>query len=112
MYVTIGCNPENGADIQDTSCGVSGIMIILKIVKGLNGDGHNDGYNDLLYDAKLLLCLVKPWCNTDQLVSAYYYFASVFTAELVVINGLKFFDFIKTSTIKFSNISYIVYRAS
>ena len=35
MYVAIDRKPENGAEIQDASCGVSGIMIRLKVVKGV-----------------------------------------------------------------------------
>ena len=35
IYVEISRKPENGTGIKDTAFGVSYIMIILKIVKGL-----------------------------------------------------------------------------
>ena len=62
-----------------TQCGVSIIIIRLKKVSGAQDAGHNDGGDDFLHGAKVLINLVHPWCNTNQLVSAYSYFSSVST---------------------------------
>jgi hypothetical protein len=35
QYVTIDRKPENGCEIQNTACGMSGVMLQLKLVNGL-----------------------------------------------------------------------------
>ena len=100
MYVAIDRKPENGAEIQDASCGVSGIMIRLKVVKGVV-DREADDNNEMLHGAKVLLGLVLPWINTHRLVCADSYFASVPSAILLHDNGLKFVGVVKTATKKF-----------
>ena len=100
MYVAIDRKPENGAEIQDASCGVSGIMIRLKIVKGVV-DREADDNHEMLHGAKVLLELVLPWINTNRLVCADSYFASVPAAILLHDNGLKFVGVVKTATKKF-----------
>ena len=101
MYVAIDWKPNNGADIKDTACGVSGIFIRFKIVKGVTDYGNNYSGNDLLYGKKLLLHLVKFWCNTNWLDSEYFDFEFVSESELMVRNGFKFVGVIKTDTRKF-----------
>ena len=34
MYVAIDRKPENGCEIQNAACGVSGLMLLLLLVKG------------------------------------------------------------------------------
>ena len=38
MYVAMGKNPENGADIQNYACGRSRIMMRLRIVKSVKNE--------------------------------------------------------------------------
>ena len=68
------------------------------MVKLLQDSGLDGCVDAFLNIEKSLLHLVKLWCNTNQLVSADYYFSSVSAAELMVINGLKFVGVIKTAT--------------
>ena len=55
MYVTMYRKPENGAEIQNSACGWSGIMMRLSIVKSENNEENqqDDEYN-LPHGTKLL----------------------------------------------------------
>ena len=59
MYVEININPSNGTDIKDTACGVSDIMIRLKIVKGVQEYGNNGVGYDLIHDKNEIFNLEK-----------------------------------------------------
>ena len=59
MYFTMDRKTNNGAGIQDTACSVSSIMIISKIVKGVQDYGYKEIDNCLLHGAKVLINLVK-----------------------------------------------------
>ena len=84
-------------------------MLQLKLVKGEAEDNHdnNEGLNygnitDVSHGAKVMLELISPFINTQRIVCADSYFASVTVAELLRMNGLKFIGVIKTATQKFS----------
>ena len=69
MYVAIYRNPENGAEIQNSACGRSGIMMRLRIVKFVkNEEDQQDDRDNLPHGTKLLKELVMPWANTDRIV--------------------------------------------
>jgi Transposase IS4 len=55
----------------------------------------NDGY---LHGCNVLYYLVKPWANTDAVVVADSYFASVSAAIRLKSIGLRFIGVIKTAT--------------
>ena len=46
MYVAMDRNPENGAEIQNTACGRSGIMIRLRIVKSASNEEDQEDNED------------------------------------------------------------------
>ena len=79
FYIAINHNPDNGAEIQDIDCGVSGIIIIFKMVKVVQYYGENDGGDGFINGTKVLLNSVKQWYNTNQLVSEDSYFYSIST---------------------------------
>ena len=82
MYVTIDRNPENGAEIQNSACGRSEIIMRLRIVKYENNEEEQqDDRNNLPHGTKVLKELVMPWDNTDSIVCADSYFTSVPAAE-------------------------------
>lgn len=85
MYIAINRKPENGCEIQNAACGVSGVMLRLTIVKGVT-KGHDEEHDGLEretlnHGTRIFLDLVRPWTNTMRIVCADSYFASVHTAE-------------------------------
>ena len=109
MYVEIYHTPENGAETKDTARGISGIIIIWKIVKGVQYASHNDGGDELLHGTSVILNLVKPWWNTNIILSTYSYFDFVSAVEPIFRNVLNYFGVVKTDKRKFKTtpISYI-----
>jgi hypothetical protein len=100
MYVSMDRKPEDGCEIQDAACGRTGVMIRLKLVKSSREDHHDDEEVDgtLNHGTKILLKLVQPWFNTDRVICADSYFASVQTAKELLRVGLKFIGVVKTAT--------------
>ena len=82
MYAETERKPENGAEIHNTVCGRSGITMRLRIVKSAkNEEEQKDDEDNLPHGTKVLKELVMPWANTDRIVCADSYFASVPAAE-------------------------------
>ena len=104
MYRAINRKPENGSEIQNSADGQSGIMIILKIgttaLEAAANNQHKENENGevLLYGIKVLKDLVMPWANTDRIVCAYSYFASVGAALELKRIDLRFIGVVKTAT--------------
>ncbi len=102
QYVAIDRKPENGCEIQNSACGRSGVMLRLKLVKGVDlaGDNDDDAPNKdgLLHGTKVLKEVVSPWFGTNRIVCADSYFASVGAAKELFRNGLKFIGVVKTAT--------------
>jgi len=107
MYVAIDRKPENGCEIQNAACGRSGIMLNLRIVKTAAEDATNlheqDGNDsdDLPHGGVILKKLVLPWAQSDRIVCADSYFASVTAAKELMNIGLRFIGVVKTATRKF-----------
>ena len=103
MYVAIDRKPDNGCEIQNSACGVSGIMLRLKLVKTAEEEGAHleEAGEGLNHGTKVLKYLVTPWAHTDRIVCADSYFASVSTAEELQKIGLRFIGVVKTATKKF-----------
>ena len=102
-YVAIDRKPENGCEIQNAACGRSGVMLRLKLVKGVNLPGSEDevvGDNEesLLHGTNVLKHVVSPWFGTNRIVCADSYFASVGAAKELYRNGLRFIGVVKTAT--------------
>jgi hypothetical protein len=102
-YVAIDRKPENGCEIQNSACGVSGVMLQLKIVKHEESeDDHTHEENaGLIHGCKVLKELVKPWFHTSRVVCGDSYFASVFTAIEMRRLGLGFIGVVKTASKKY-----------
>ena len=83
-YVALDRKPDSGCEIHTASCGHSGIMIRLRLVKHQqeNDEELNETSNEsLLHGKKLLKELVLPWANTNRIVCADSYFASVVASD-------------------------------
>ena len=79
--VAIACKPENGCKIQNAACGCSGVMLRLKLVKGIDlvgEDENNDEPNEssLLHGTQVLKSVVS-----NRIVCAASYSASVGAAK-------------------------------
>ena len=62
MYVIMDRKPGNGAEIQNSACVWSGIMMRLRIVKyAKNEEDQKDDRENLPYGTKVLKELVMPW---------------------------------------------------
>ncbi len=98
--IVIDRKQENGGEIQDASCGKSGIrMLRLKVVKGVEADREShESKEETLHGAKVLYDLVSPWRNSHRIVCVDSYFASVPAALLLWRHGLRFIGVIKTDT--------------
>ncbi|KAI2493142.1 Transposase IS4 [Fragilaria crotonensis] len=83
QYVAIDRKPENGCEIQNAACGRSGVMLRLKLVKGIDLVGEDDNNDDEPNESSLL---------HDS------YFASVGAAKELYRNGLRFIGVVKTAT--------------
>ena len=104
QYVAIDRKPENGCEIQNAACGRSGVMLRLKLVKGIdlvgdedNGDEQNNE-SSLLHGTQVLKTVVSPWFGSNRIVCADSYFASVGAAKELYRNGLRFIGVVKTAT--------------
>jgi hypothetical protein len=103
QYVAIDRKPENGCEIQNSACGRSGVMLRLKLVKGIDlvGEEDNDEPNNessLLHGTQVLKTVVSPWFGSNHIVCADSYFASVGAAKELYRNGLRFIGVVKTAT--------------
>ena len=104
MYVAIYRKPENGSKIQSLSDGQSENMLRLKIVttsaEAASNNEHEENENGkvLLHGIQVLKDLVMPWANTDRIVCADSYFASVNVALELKRIGLRFTGVVKTAT--------------
>ena len=82
MYLAMYRKPENGAEIHNSACGWSGIMMRLSIFKSENNEEEQqDDEDNLPHSTKVLKWFVMPRDNTDRIVCANLYFASVPAAE-------------------------------
>jgi Transposase IS4 len=104
MYIAIDWKLENGCEIQNAACGVSGVMIWLRLVKTAEEEASNHGedhQDHLPHGAQVLRWLVSPWANSDWIVCADSYFASVTAALELKKIGLRFIGVVKTATRRF-----------
>jgi hypothetical protein len=102
-YMAIDRKPENGCEIQNACCGVSGVMIQLKLVKNVQEEeGHHDNAIDenagLIHGCIVVKELVKPWFYTRRVICGDSYFASKSTALELLRLGLGFIGVVKTAT--------------
>jgi hypothetical protein len=108
-YVAIDRKPDSGCEIQSSCCGRSGIMLRLRLVKTKREEeaierDHNNNQQDLEsenHGTKVLKFLVRPWFYRPRIVCADSYFASVNTAEALLMVNLRFIGVIKTATRRF-----------
>ncbi|KAI2511132.1 Transposase IS4 [Fragilaria crotonensis] len=104
QYAALDRKPENGCEIQNAACGVCGVMLRLKLVKGANLPGVEDkefadNSNSMLHGTRVLKHLVSPWFGSHRIVcAADSYFASVGAANELFRNGLRFIGVVKTAT--------------
>ena len=100
--MAIDRKPENGAEVQDSCDGKSGVMLRLKIVKGQLSDINEDDVDhDLNHGTVVLVELVAPWLHSNRIVCADSFFASVQTALELLRQGTRFIGVVKTATKKF-----------
>ncbi|KAI2514170.1 Transposase IS4 [Fragilaria crotonensis] len=102
QYIVIDRKPENGCEIQNAACGESGVMLRLKLVKGVDlVNDEDDGVpteTSLLHGTNVLLNVVSPWFGSHRIVCADSYFASVGAANELYKHGLRFIGVVKTAT--------------
>ena len=96
-------NTENEEDIQNYACRRSRIIMWLRIVKSAkNEEEQQYDEENIPHGTKVLKELVIPWANTDMIVLADSYFASVPADEELWKHGPRFIGIIKTATRKFT----------
>jgi hypothetical protein len=102
-YVAMERKPENGCEIQNAACGMSGVMLQLKLVKSAQETAAAvpDDDDNSYHSTRVLKDLVQPWTHSDRVVCADSYFASVTTALELKMLGLRFIGVVKTASRKF-----------
>jgi hypothetical protein len=101
MYVAIDRKPENGCEIQDVACGMSGIMMRLRLVKTAAASELPEAQNGLPHGGQVLMSLVMPWALSGRVICGDSFFASVSAAMALKHIGLRFIGVVKTSSRKF-----------
>ena len=108
MYVELDRKPDSGCEIQDICCVHSKIMLQLKVVDSAEEEEKKQAakdtteeYDSLNHGTKVLLELCEPWNDTNRLVVADSYFASVMSAEELEKKGWKFIGNVKTASKSF-----------
>ena len=99
-YIALDRKPHHGCEIQDAACGVSGVMLRLKLVKTPEAEDAAEQYDDqdLNHGCKVLKQLIHPWIRTNRVVCADSYFASVSTAMELKRLGMRFIGIVKQAT--------------
>jgi hypothetical protein len=100
MNVAMDQKPENGAELQNACCAVSGVMLRLRIHKSKAVDSL-DLDPMLGHGTAVLRDLVLPWSETGRVVAANSFFASVEAAQVLFRIGLRFVGVVKTATKRF-----------
>lgn len=96
-YRAIDRKPENGCEIKTSSCGRSGILLRMEIVKSPTEDSRADKDAGMSHGTALTCRLTAPWAHTNRIVCADSYFASVETARVLYNLGTRFIGVVKTA---------------
>ena len=84
-------------EIQNISCGSSGILLGLKIVKTA-GETARTSPGEHKNGTNVLVELAAPWKSRERIVCADSHFASVEAAETLLQMNLRFIGVVKTAT--------------
>jgi hypothetical protein len=100
LYVAIRTKLDYGCELQDSCCGVSGILMRLMIVKSAKEESTSvqEVAPGLLHGTAVMIGLVSPWQHTNRIFCADSYFASVPAASELLDIGLKFIGVVKSAT--------------
>lgn len=103
MYVAIDRKPEYGCEIQNICCGRSGVMLKLRLVKSAALEEYHTQMNEegIIHGAAVLKDLVINYANSNRIVCADSYFASVQTCEVMKRIGLRFIGVVKNCSKQF-----------
>jgi Transposase IS4 len=102
MFISMERKPEDGCEIQNSSCGRTGIMLRLKLVKtSAQRDEDHEDQAHLNHGTQIILNLTQPWQASDRVVMADSYFASVQCARELLRVGLRFIGVVKTASREF-----------
>jgi hypothetical protein len=110
-YVAMERKPDNGIEVQNVADVTTGIMLQLKLVKSANNESRIDKEQfdedelQLGKGTRVLLEFLKPLFNTERLVTADSYYASVEAVTTLSAKGLKFIGNVKTSSSGFPKTS-------
>jgi Transposase IS4 len=98
-YVAIDHKPENGCEIQNATCGKTGIMMELHVVKGPVEEHLVLENDDEELSCKIMLHLLWLWSSSKcHIVCADSYFASVQAACSLFDLNFRFIGVVKTAT--------------
>ena len=87
-YVAMDRKSENGCEIQDATCGRSGIILRLEIFTATDETREKDFEDAMPHGAAVVRRLVDPWISAKRTVCADSYFISVDTAQMLGRVGL------------------------
>ena len=69
--------PENGCELKTFTCGESGILLRIEVVCSAEEMRARELELTHQYGTAIMLRLFEPWFNTDRIVCADSFFASV-----------------------------------
>ena len=78
LYIATDQKPENGCEIQKYACGISGVMLRLRLLKTAeerNTEHTTTGDDGFLHGTQFLKTFVAPRTKSNRIVCADSYFA-------------------------------------
>jgi hypothetical protein len=83
MFVVMDRKPEDGFKIHKAACGITGVMIQLKLIKtARKQQAEEEDDSTIINGTKVLLMLVQPWYNSNRVVCADTNFTSARRIEI------------------------------
>ena len=108
ICIAIDKKPENGCKLQNSGCGISGVMLWLLVVKSEEDSNLHTTKNNIgmAHGMAILKFLTLSWSNSQRDVFTDLYFTSVSSVEEMMRIGLRFIDVVNIAT---KNFFWIIY---
>ena len=100
-YIVLDLKPESEMEVQNISCGSSGIMLGLKLVKMAEETARTESDTNMNQGTNVLVELARAWADKQRIVCDDNHFASVQAAQPLLEIDLRFTGVVKTATMRF-----------
>lgn len=97
-YVSLDRKPEDGYEVQNIACGDRGIILKLELVSTAADVAKRSYEGSVNHGTAVLKRLTEPWRQSNRIICADSYFASVEAALAMLNIALKVIGVVKTAT--------------